>query len=537
MARHPELLLHLQTLLAAELWPEALLHLQHGARHVQNRQQARELRPLVDRFPPSAASLGAWPRALAWVAYRTADSALLERALGDTSGAFPAFEAFQASLGERWPETLTWSDEALGNQHSLGAGEAAIAARFRACALAELGRRGWAEAYEQAALLATGRDRGLALLEFAHQLSSHEREAEARDAYARALPELRTDPSLSTLTYANLGITCLRLGLIHDAGRALRTAHDQVAQGEGVRQLSTIWRGLGGVSLHRMQLERAQHAFAMALQKADTGHDRLAARRGSARVYRMQGRYDEALTELHQALRQDHSLAGPHPFYADLAALDLLVGDVSGAARRLEQVPPVQGSNGWRVKVVQAELARRAGTASPEMDLRDLALDHTWAVEEARVFPELFALLGLSSARPPWTAELSADGPLQVTMSGEPVPLRPSRVSSSLLAFLIFHQGQTSAERALEALDLPGKNVRARKQSLSKAVAELREVLGWPDAVLTSGGLLGLSRAVDWAPLRLPAPDRTDLFCEGRMDPWVELWKHEHDSRIFSAFV
>ena len=490
----------------------------------------------MDRLPSSAASLGAWPRALAWVAYRTADSELLERALAARKAALPAFEAFQASLQERWSETLKWSDEALGDQGALGAGEAAIAARFRACALAELGHDEWPGAYEQAVLLAGGRDRGLALLEFGHQLSSHNREAEARDAYARALPEVREDPYWLTLTYANLGITCLRLGLIGDAERALRAAQVQAEQGEGVRQLSTIWRGLGGVSLHRMQLERAQYAFALALQKADTPQDRLAARRGSARVYRMHGRYDEALTELHQALQQDHSPGGPHPFYADLAALDLLVGDVSGAVRRLEQVPPVQGSDSWRVKVVQAELARRAGTADPATELRGLALDHPWAVEEARVFPELFALLGLSSVRPAWTAEINADGPLQLTMSGEPVPLRPSRTSASLLAFLVFHQGQTSAERALEALDLPGKDVRARKQSLSKAVAELREVLGWPGAVLTSGGLLSLSRAVGWAPLQLPSQGRTDLFCEGRMDPWVEEWKSEHGTLIFSEF-
>lgn len=100
-------------------------------------------------------------------------------------GGLPAFEAFRDSPGEGWPETLKWSDEALKSQHSLGAGKAAIAARFRACALAELGRGGWAEAYEGAALLAAGWDRGLVLLEFGHQLSSHEREAEARDAYAR----------------------------------------------------------------------------------------------------------------------------------------------------------------------------------------------------------------------------------------------------------------------------------------------------------------------------------------------------------------
>jgi hypothetical protein len=74
----------------------------------------------VDQLPSSAALLGTWPLALAWVAYRTADSELLERALAARQAALPAFEAFRASLQEQWAETLKWSDEALRDQGALG---------------------------------------------------------------------------------------------------------------------------------------------------------------------------------------------------------------------------------------------------------------------------------------------------------------------------------------------------------------------------------------------------------------------------------
>jgi len=133
-------------------------------------------------------------------------------------------------------------------------------------------------------------------------------------------------------------------------------------------------------------------------------------------------------------------------------------------------------------------------------------------------------------------ARLDADGPLRLSMSGEPVALRPARASASLLAFLVHHRGKVTAERALEALELPGKDVRARKKALSKVVGELREVLGWPDAVRTVDGLLCLSDDVTWADLHLPPPERADLFCEGLVDPWIEEWKVEHDRRILPAF-
>ncbi|WP_424950349.1 hypothetical protein [Deinococcus sp.] len=531
MAGHTDLYDHLQSLLAAELWKEALLHLRLAAQQVGSRSEARALGTLLDRFPAEAELLEEWPNAVCWVAYRTANFSLLERALFMAPARLPAFEAFRASGQEGWSEALRWG-ETPGIQDQK---EAAIAARFRACALAELHREGWQDAYRRAVHLASGRDRGLVLSELAHYLSSSGQEAAARDAYAQAIPELRRDAWCLTLTYANLGITCLRLGALQEAERALRAAALSGQQGDGIVHLTTVWRGLGGLALHRGQLARAHHAFGYALRKAASAAERLAARRGSARVYRMQGLFDEAMAELYDALRQDHAPDQPHPFSADLAALDLLVGDLTGARRRLKQVQVMGADDGWRVRVVQAELARRTGAAHPVSELRDLNLEQTWAQEEARVFPELFALLGLKSERPQWTAQLSADGPLSLTMSGGPVPLRSGRASASLLAFLVYHRGEVSAERALEALSLPGKDVRARKQQLSKAVAELREVLGWPGALRTTPGLLALSKDVTWVPLQVPPPERRDLFCEGRLDPWTEEWKSEHDSRRLSA--
>ena len=155
--------------------------------------------------------------------------------------------------------------------------------------------------------------------------------------------------------------------------------------------------------------------------------------------------------------------------------------------------------------------------------------------EEARVFPALFALLGRQPLRRVWTAQVGTDGPICLHMSGEPVALRPNHVSASLLAFLALHGGQAAAERVLEALRLPGSTVRARKQELSRAVGQLRDALGWPEAVSSAGGLLSLSNEVQWLAPLLPPPARADLFCEGRLDPWVLEWRLEHETSRFPA--
>jgi tetratricopeptide (TPR) repeat protein len=525
MARLSELTEQLQVLIQAQLWPQAVLHLRHAAEHVRSRGEAQVLRQLLDHFPPAARQDAGWPRALAWVAYRSFDAARLREALATSPQPLPAFEAWQAALDRRWADVFPWAVQALAGPHP---GEAILAARFRAEAMAALQQPGWPAAYREAAARATGRDRGLICSELAHYLSSNNQEAAARDAYAQAIPELRQDAWWLALTQANLGITCLRLGLLPEAERALNAAAQSAQHPEGRAQLSTVWRGLGGLALHRGQHARAHHAFEMALQKAETAPDRLAARRGSARVSRMEGRHDEAMTQLHEGLRADAPDAVTHSLYADLAALHLLIGDPEGAARRLTEAQTVTAGDDWRVRVVRAELARQTGQAISLTELQAVAMDQTWAQEEARVFPALFGLLGRQSARPAWTARVCADGPVSLVMSGAAVPLAPERASASLLAFLMNCGGAATTERLLDALDLPGTDLRARKKALSKVVNELRQILGWPGAVLSRDGLVELSRDVHWAPLELPGGHRIDLFCEGRADPWVTEWRSEH---------
>ena len=75
-------------------------------------------------------------------------------------------------------------------------------------------------------------------------------------------------------------------------------------------QLSVAWRGLGGLYLWNGQLDRAEHAYRMAEEKADDVALTVRARRDLARLLRLRGHLDEAAKERNDGVWQtlkDHA--------------------------------------------------------------------------------------------------------------------------------------------------------------------------------------------------------------------------------------
>ena len=141
-------------------------------------------------------------------------------------------------------------------------------------------------------------------------------------------------------------------------------------------------------------------------------------------------------------------------------------------------MPPGSIEDTWRAGVVAAELRRQSGQPGAADLIADLGCSDVWARQEAWIFPEVFALAGMASVRPVWSAQVSADGPVQAHMDGVALPLKSRRPAAALLALLVLSAGRVTAERALDALALPGATERARQKELSRAVTELRDVLG-----------------------------------------------------------
>ncbi|MFC6663400.1 tetratricopeptide repeat protein [Deinococcus multiflagellatus] len=429
-----DLLAHLEQLLATATWEAGALHARHAAQQLQTRAEAHLLRRVVEVVPAPVRTSGAWPHALAWVAYRTADEALLQAALKAAPTVWPAFEAFAASLRLDWATTLDWAEQGAG----LPGPEGAIAARYRACAQAELGHADWAQAFETALRHTRGRDRGLVRLDFQYYLIRHGQEPAARDMLAAATADFQHDDWAMTLTLANLGISCQRLGELVEAERALRRALQVGARPAGQPQLSTAWRGMGSVYHTQNQPARAEHAFRMAEAKADNPQDRVAAMRSRARVLRDTGRLNEALTLLHDA-RHHAQLPDdqPHALYTDLAALRVLLGDVVGAQQALALVAGGNTEDRWRVAVVEAACLLTTSPAEAADHLRAAGLADAWAGQEARAFPDLFRAAGIEPHQPDWTGELLTAGPIRAVVGGLEVLLKPTRPEAALLALLV----------------------------------------------------------------------------------------------------
>lgn len=521
----------LDALLSAGDYSAARPYFAVGAREIKKRADGLQLRRWLERVPMAEREASEWHGPTLWVAYRSGDRALARAVTARQPGAFPAFEAFAGAWLDPWPTVLRLAEAALAHPET---DEARVGARFRAVALAQLQDSGWEAAFEEALQIQqTGRDRGLLYLEWAHQLVSRGREAQARDAWAQAVAQLRADPWAVSQALSNLGITCLRLDDLPAAERAFARAVER-SRGEEKREpLSVAWRGLGALYLWSGQLGRAEHAYRMAEEKADDVTLTVTARRGAARVARVHGHLDEALALLRSALLYANIRDGQrHALFADLAAVQAQMGNVDAARASLERMEQGDLTDTWRACIVRAVLARQAGESDWAAPLRELPLKHQLIREEARLFPDVLGAVGVHEAIPTWWIDVNLDGPVQVSTASGPIQLRGTE--ASLLALLLVHGGQVGVERAVEALALTGQDGRQRKRQLNKAVSRLREQLGWPDSVSHSSALVALNREPDWR-LTLPRHEsRLDLFCEGLYDPWITEYRSDMQMRMFS---
>ena len=521
----PEALLlldHLGALLDARLWDAARPHVRRALELVQNADQAARLLQLCLQVPAELRQEAAWAVLVAAAAARANDPACCEAHLAGQPAGGEALWAWLAMGRGEAEEALALSEQGLAGNF------AGLAYRVRAWALAQLGRPGWEEAAREAAQRNAGRQRGICLLNLGAFLSFAGREAEARAACAQAAPCFAHDPELRATALYNVGTACLRLQDFTAAERAYREAMRWARKPGGVRMLPRAWSGLGHLYRVLHEWPRALHAYAASQTKATAPDDIAQAWRGRAHTLRLTGRLDEALTTLYEAFER---LGQPerHALHADLAALLVSLGDTLGAAAACNRVPEDREEERQRVQIVRAELARRVGDGAQAAALLDgLSPGALWTREEARLLPELFALVGRAEPVPaPLQLQLNADGPLRATLNGRPLPLPATGPAASLLAFLVWHGGEVDVERSLEALTLPGASERARRQNLSRVVGQLRQLLGWPDAVQNAGGTLRLDLDVVWRPLISPPPERADAFCAGLYDPWVSEWREE----------
>jgi tetratricopeptide (TPR) repeat protein len=475
----------------------------------------------MNRVPMERRALPEWRRLAARVAYRSGDVTSGE-ALLDAVGDAPGLEAFRA-----WVHLERGRYEAALHSADAALEDVDVALRVRPYAVAMLRRADWAEVFEASLAKLEGRQRGLTLMSYGAFLSYHGRDAEARSAYAESLALLREDVFFVAQVEYNLAVACLRLDLPDQALTHALRATRSAASLDGSRFRGRAWSGLGAVQRAREEWPRALQSYENAVRLASDGDDRVQAWRGLAMQQRIARQVPEALTTLYEVVHFDPGFTRVH---ADLAAAKLQNGDAHGALQTLEHLGDTSYTEeNARVLVVRAELERRAGKAARALEyLYSPLLTPAVRRDERWCFPELFALVGEDCARlPPMRVRVSMDGAVRVFINELELSPALRQRESSLVACLVEARGQLSAERLIDALELPGRNERLRSQTLHRVAKSLRDALGWDASVTVerSKRVYRLDKNIVWQST-YPEPERSDAFCDGLHDRWVEEWRH-----------
>ncbi len=414
-----------------------------------------------------------------------------------------------------------------------------LAWRVRGTCLGQLGRSDWLESFARARGLLRDRSLGLCLLEQGNQFELLGDGLSARRVYSEALALLSEDVYYTAWLHHNLGVSCTRAGLFHEA-ETHYLEMQRLTRREGARTLRPV--ALLGLGLTRRafgEWGRALEAYRAATRIAADGSDQRQAWRGLGHTLRLSGEPGLALEPLERAARLGASdLSGKDSWvHADLAAAHLMRSDDEAACDALEHTGLVRGEDADRVRIVRAELRRRTGEANAAIhELEGLRFDAFWTREERDCFPQLFALgaaMGLPDVQPlsrptGILVEVCAIGLLEVKVNRRDVPLKPTGRAGEVLVLLLERDGQATVEDLLVRLyphQTSDRQERRRKtQALSVFVRELREALGWSGSVRSLGGAYRLDPGANWAYDVARARDqgqRVTRFLEGVYQEWA----------------
>ena len=198
----------------------------------------------------------------------------------------------------------------------------------------------------------------------------------------------------------------------------------------------------------------------------------------------------------------------PLTIYPDLAAARLSNGNIEAALDDLEQWQG-GGEDEERRQIVFAEIARQHQNPNLALEYAQKVRWYSlWGREELKCFAKLQALLMSMNLTlpesPPSNTEFQivvrARGTLQISINQRRLSINPTSRAAQLLVLLLEYQKSRSARQLL--LDFypntTKTEARAKQKLISKAVAALREMLGWQDSVMQKGGVYSLDPNSTW---------------------------------------
>jgi tetratricopeptide (TPR) repeat protein len=351
-----------------------------------------------------------------------------------------------------------------------------------------------------------GRPLGVALLDEIHQHLDSGDAPQARQTALEAASLLENDPYHLAWARHAIGMSYLRENKLVHAENALSEAEGLSRKRRAKAFRARALCGMG--SLRRLQgdLLLAETHFREAIRHAQEPDDLSEALWGVGHLLRLQRKPEQALEQFQRALRVSNASRW---IEIHRALAHLMLGRSDKAREAIDRAGTVVGATRHRLMVAHAELARLEGNAELVLEeLNALPMDSVTAQDESRLFTELFALLGPDQAGRVLPIlmlerrkiEISCLERMMVRVNGRQITLKRTSKGAQLFRMLLQSDEAISIPTLVGQLWPESSGIvreRKRKQ-LWQTARELRDQLGWREAIVTLEGTYRLDPDADW---------------------------------------
>jgi tetratricopeptide (TPR) repeat protein len=539
----PDLNATIQELLSGGYEEVAVQTLEHALKAANTEHQQNIIAQTLVHTNLALRASPRWAGLCARLYCATRDFKSLQELLETQPNNLLAYQAWLALKQNQNPtQALKLAREA---QHHSQGYELGLALRTQAIALFETQQESWEEKFKLACGHLTASSLGRCQIDWGRALEHSGKHIEARGLWAKALHTLQNDPYYAAIIYYNIGLSCLKSGE-PEAEQAFYNMRQTAQRFEAAEFKARAQCGLAASRRALGELERALYTYQIAQKIKSEDDDQRQILRGIGHTRRLLGQYTQALSNLEKAtqITEQDIETQTSWVYADIAALHAQLGNVQRAREALTRTGDLSRheEDYQRAAIVRAEMARLEHQPQNALEyLSEVNPNRLWTWEEAKCFPQLFALWEVAKGTKTKTISLTPNiiqvrlfGTIRVEVNHRSVPLKSNGRPAELFGLLMYHGGNLSSERVNHFLfpeERYEQHPRNRK-ALSQFVKTLRQTLGWNDSIQNRAGRIELDPNSEWRSDLETKNHKQSRFLDGMASEWILEVNQKHDLLI-----
>jgi tetratricopeptide (TPR) repeat protein len=359
--------------------------------------------------------------------------------------------------------------------------------------------RDWRSTWQHVRSRLSGRALGVALLDEAFQYAQVGEEERSRASAVEAAPLLERDPYYFAWAQHSLGMSYLRDNLLEQAELALVESEQLSRQRRAQAFRARALCGIGSLRRAQGHLRVAETHYRQAVKSAQESDDLMQALWGVGHCLRLQGNPEIALEQFKRASRVK---VASNWIEVHRALALLMLERTDEAQQALERAGEVHGATVQRSQIARAELLRLQGRESDARTmLEQVPFNGLATREESQLFPALFGLLDgkdvanqreFAQHRIEVKADLTA-----ICIDGRTVMINPTVNFAQLLAVLLEQGGTLEMETLVQRI-WPQATLEQKRKQLWRTVQQLRDALGWQNAVVALKDAYQLDSSASW---------------------------------------